>query len=145
MKRKFASDPAEMGEVRAEIRRFLEGLPFDEEERYLLLLGIDEACTNIIRHAYDGRTDRWIKIELCALEEGFECRLRDYGRTTCETAFHRRPHNQDRPGGLGLHLMQRAFHEVRYVPCKRGTQLILVRRFGPTPVLEDSALRGRAR
>ena len=54
--------------------------PFSEKERTLMVLGVDEACTNIIRHAYQLRDDQPIAL---SLEERRDCvcmRLRDYGQ-----------------------------------------------------------------
>ena len=48
----FSSHTGNLALMRRFVRKFLEGYPFSEKERTLMVLGVDEACTNIIRHAY---------------------------------------------------------------------------------------------
>ena len=47
----FTSDSHQLAEVRHCVRSFLRKYQFDECLTELLVLGLDEACTNIIRHA----------------------------------------------------------------------------------------------
>ena len=42
----FASHPANLSLVRDFIRQFLKPFPFPEAEKDLVVLGLDEACTN---------------------------------------------------------------------------------------------------
>jgi len=48
----FSSHTANLALMRKFVRGFLDAYPFSEKERMLMVLGVDEACTNIIRHAY---------------------------------------------------------------------------------------------
>lgn len=129
MKLTFTSDPEQLCHVREHVRRFLESLPLDETERYLMLMGIDEACSNIIRHAYHNASGKRIQIELRASKQEFLCRLRDYGTPADPARFRVRKMNEGEAGGMGYHLMHRAFDDVDYRPQKRGTELRLSRRF----------------
>ena len=40
-----------------------------------------------------------------------------------------RPHDLVKPGGLGLHLIRNAFDKVDYVLRKRGTELVLTKKY----------------
>ena len=57
MKRKieFASHPANLSSVRNLVRQFALGCTAAEDQVELVVLGVDEACTNIIRHVYQAR------------------------------------------------------------------------------------------
>jgi anti-sigma regulatory factor (Ser/Thr protein kinase) len=113
--------------MRNYVRNFLDAYPFSERERTLMILGVDEACTNIIRHAYQLRDDQLIA--LC-LEDSGDCvrmRLRDYGKQTPAHAMQGRAHDLIKPGGLGLHLIRTAFDKVDYILRRRGTELILTK------------------
>ena len=68
--------------MRKFVRGFLEAYPFSEKERTLMVLGVDEACTNIIRHAYHLRDDQLISLSLEGLRDCIRMRLRDYGKQT---------------------------------------------------------------
>ena len=55
-------------------------------------------------------------------------RLRDFG-TRCDPArLQGRPLDCVQPGGLGIHLMRRAFTEIDYCLMEAGTELRLTKR-----------------
>jgi anti-sigma regulatory factor (Ser/Thr protein kinase) len=111
------------------VRAFLDSYSLSEKERCLMVLGVDEACTNIIRYAYQLRDDQPIALSIEGLRNCIRMRLRDYGEQT-QTApnpMRDRPHETLRPGGLGLHLIRNAFDEVDYVLKPRGTELVLTK------------------
>src|SRR3984893_16173357 len=75
----FRSHTANLALMRNFVRQFLGDFPFSEKERALIVLGVDEACTNIIRYAYSMRDDRPIRLSVEALRGCVRMRLRDYG------------------------------------------------------------------
>src|SRR4051812_40077723 len=78
----FSSHTGNLALMRKFVRSFLEPFPLSEKERMLMVLGVDEACTNIIRHAYHLREDQLITLSLEPLHHCIRLRLRDYGRHT---------------------------------------------------------------
>jgi len=132
MKKKveFSSHTSNLALMRSFVRRFLDGFPFSEKERTLMVLGVDEACTNIIRHAYNLRDDQPIALSLEANRDCVCLRLRDYGFQTPPETMQGRAHDLIRPGGLGLHLIRNAFDNVDYVLKRRGTELVLTKKLG---------------
>jgi serine/threonine-protein kinase RsbW len=130
MKKKieFASHPANLWLVRHCVRQFLQNRPFSSREIDLMVLGIDEACSNIIRHAYHLAEDQLISLSLETIKSnGVRFRLRDYGERFEAAAFRGRPLDQLRPGGLGVHLIQHAFDKIDYQQRRRGTLLVLTK------------------
>ena len=123
----FSSHTANLALMRKFVRRFLEPFPFSEKQRTLMVLGVDEACTNIIRHAYELRDDQLIALSLEGLKRCVRMRVRDFGKQTPRHAMASRPHDLIKPGGLGLHLICNAFDKVDYVLRKRGTELVLTK------------------
>ncbi len=104
-------------------------LPDDEVE--LIVLGVDEACANIIRHVYRREETRLIGLSCEKLETGLRFRLRDYGEHDgvgpgqwCGRAL-----ETVQPGGLGLHLIRSAFDHVDYRPKRDGMELVLTKNF----------------
>src|SRR5437764_15254302 len=81
-KLEFSSHTGNLALMRKYVRKFLETYPFSEKERTLMVLGIDEACTNIIRYAYELRDDELIALSMEGLRSCVRMRLRDYGRQT---------------------------------------------------------------
>ena len=116
--------------MRKFVRAFLDAYPFSEKERTLMVLGVDEACTNIIRHAYHLRDDQPIALSLEAKPDCVCLRLRDYGRQSAPENMCGRAPEVVKPGGLGLHLIRNAFDQVDYVLKRRGTELVLTKKLG---------------
>lgn len=116
--------------MRSFVRAFLDSYPFSEKERTLMVLGVDEACTNIIRHAYHLQDDQPIALSLEGRSNCVCLRLRDYGRQCSPENMQGRPCDLIRPGGLGVHLIRTAFDKVDYVLKRRGTELVLTKNLG---------------
>ena len=123
----FTSHTANLALMRSFVRRFLARHPFSEKQRTLMVLGIDEACTNVIRYAYDLRDDQPIALSVEALSTCVRMRLRDYGEQTPAHQMRGRNHAEVKPGGLGLHLIRNAFDKVDYILKPRGTELVLTK------------------
>ena len=85
----------------------------------MMVLGVDEACTNVIRYAYRLRDDRLISLRMEGLRKCVRMRLRD--------SMQGRAHDLIKPGGLGLHLIRYAFDRVDYIHKPRGTELVLTK------------------
>jgi anti-sigma regulatory factor (Ser/Thr protein kinase) len=128
----FSSDPCQLADVRRRVRSFLEKCAFDECVAELLVLGLDEACTNIIRHAY-GRNGKPVRLEMERLRDRVRFTLRDYGRSCDPKQIRSRDLADVRPGGVGVHIIRKVFDYVKYQPCRRGTRLVLEKKFAGDP------------
>ncbi len=125
---RFESDTRELRTMRNEVRAFLVKSGVPEMDAELVVLALDEACANIIRYAYQGDSERPIRLRCDCSEDAIECTLRDFG-TSCDPDKIRGRDLQDfRPGGLGVRIMQTAFDCVDFQPKARGTELRLVKR-----------------
>ena len=126
MKRKltFPSDACRLAEVRREARAFLAECGFEECAAELLILALDEACTNIIRHAY-GHECRPIRLHMERLRDRVRFVLRDYGKCCDPSKIRSRALEDIRPGGVGVHIIKQVFDLVEYRPQRRGTKLVL--------------------
>ena len=92
-----------------------------------MVLGVDEACTNIIRYAYPLRDDQLIALSMEGLRKCVRMRLRDYGEQVMPQEMKGRSHGMIKPGGLGLYLIRNAFDEVDYLLKRQGTELVLTK------------------
>ncbi len=129
----IASSPAYLPAVRAALERLCELLGFDEERRGEIVLAVDEALTNIIRHAYGGADDKPIEISFRRTGgpqgEALEIELRDWGRAPQPGQIQPRDLDDVRPGGLGVHIMKNCMDRVEYAPLPEGgTRLRMVRK-----------------
>jgi len=123
----FSSHTGNLVLMRKWVRGFLDGYPLSDKERTLMVLGVDEACTNIIRHAYQLRDDQLIALSMEGLRKCVRMRLRDYGEQSTADAMRGRSVDTVKPGGLGLYLIRNAFDRVDYILKRRGTELVLTK------------------
>jgi len=126
----FSSHAANLALMRNFVRRFLDNFPLSERDRTLMVLGVDEACTNIIRHAYGLRDDQLIALSCEGRADCVRLRLRDYGEQPQEDTLQERRRDIIRPGGLGLIMIRNAFDKIDYVLRQRGTELVLTKNLG---------------
>ena len=104
------------------VREFIGGAArefgFSEEDSSKIALAVDEACTNIIRHAYHNRSDKKIEISIQAEKDTFEIVIVDTGdRFDSETVkpINLKEHlTSFRRGGLGVYLMKTLMDDVVY-------------------------------
>ena len=103
--------------VDAQLRaRFLNGYPFSEKERMLMVLGVDEACTNIIRYAYHLRDDQLISLSMEGLRNCVRMRLRDYGEQVLPRRNERPLARYDQTGRARLASDSQCFRRSRLHP-----------------------------
>jgi anti-sigma regulatory factor (Ser/Thr protein kinase) len=126
----FASHPGNLCLVRDFVRKFLIGADFPDTEKDLMILGLDEACTNVIRYAYGHRADKLMRLICERYDDGVVFRLRDFGAQADPETLRGRSLDLVRPGGLGIHLIRQAFTNVEYQLKSEGTELVLVKKFG---------------
>ncbi len=112
---------------------------FDEDEIQFIILAVDEACANVMRHAYEGRTDGQIVLFCWVKDSRVEFRLRDRGKSARAEQMKPRSLDEIRPGGLGLHLIQSIMDEVHYGSGENGNELFLAKSLRPRPRVETGA------
>ena len=135
----FTSHAGNLSLVRKFVRQFLQAAGCGESLVDLMVLGIDEACTNVIRYAYCNAEDQLIRLVLESTAEGVRCRLRDYGSPVDATKLNGRCLEVVRPGGLGLHLIRQAFDSASYLRRPKGTELVLTKTLHRLSASHESA------
>ena len=91
---------------------------FSEEDVGKIALAVDEACTNVIKHAYRFDPTKKITISVRAGNGAFEVRIRDNGKGFDPTGV-QQPDMKEylthfRRGGLGVYLMRSLMDKVEY-------------------------------
>jgi serine/threonine-protein kinase RsbW len=103
-----------------------------ENSIYQCRLALDEACMNIIEHAYADNPDGEIEVVIEAGRGQCTIQLTDFGEPYHPASIPDpavgRPIEEVTPGGLGLYLMRRVMDEVRYTPGPRSNCLVMVKR-----------------
>lgn len=113
-------------EVRIFVDSAARAVGFSDEEIGNIILAVDEACTNIIKHAYHYATDKEIEISIVQDPHSFEVRIYDTGNSFDPSSI-KTPNLQEhlghkRRGGLGVYLMKRLMDKVEFnfQPGKRN-------------------------
>ena len=81
-----------------------------------LTLAVDEACQNVIRHAYGGDETGRMVLEARMQAGSLVFYLRDFAPPVDPSQVCPRDLEDVRPGGLGTHLMQTILDEVEFMP-----------------------------
>jgi sigma-B regulation protein RsbU (phosphoserine phosphatase) len=126
----FYAQPAELKAIRAAVQKRAVDAGCSDEEAADLVLAIDEACQNIIRHAYCGDAGM-IDLRLEREGDAIVVTLRDYAPRSNPRCLERtRDLEMLRPGGLGTHFMKSVMDEVSLVelPDDEGNLLRMVKR-----------------
>lgn len=126
------SDPKLLAAIRSLVRGWVESCEIDTKTANDVVLAIDEACTNAIRHAYRGRSDGSVELTLHAEPDWLAFQVSDQGEPCPPECTTRRkleaPEMDDlQPGGLGIQLIHRVFDEVEFCPGVSGGNCVTMR------------------
>ena len=118
-----------------EVRRFIElhtvEAGFNEESVEQFKVAVDEACTNVIKHAYNGDEDHHVDISIIIESDRCTVCIRDDGK-----AFNARQYSepnifelakQHEAGGFGVHIMLRLMDDVEYASKGRKNEVRLTK------------------
>lgn len=106
---------------------------FDERALYQIQVAVDEACANIVDHAYAGMESGDMEVSCCLNDATFVIRVRDWGTSFDPDAI--ADPDRDAPleeralGGLGLFLIRQFMEGVQYTfDPKLGNELVMTKR-----------------
>ncbi|HUI29969.1 MAG TPA: ATP-binding protein [Candidatus Acidoferrales bacterium] len=114
----FKSTTTALSDVREFVNQHAIDFGFGDKEISEITLAVDEACTNVIKHAYKGNPEAKFEVRILGSGTEFEIVVRDWG-----TGFNPEkvpvPNIRDRmkkhkAGGLGIFLMRKLMDTVEY-------------------------------
>ena len=95
-------------------------------------LAADEACTNVIKHAYSGKPGNTVEITVEVAPDRFKIRICDTGksfdRSTYTVPNLKRFTKLRKRGGLGVHIIHQLMDQVIYSRKKGVNEILLVKR-----------------
>ena len=122
------SHPKYLSVVRAATGKMGQLCEIDETTIEDIKLAVDEACTNVIKHAYKGDTSKKINIEYVISKKGIKVIIEDNGIKAQKDLIRGRSLDDIRPGGLGIHFIKRVFDIFEFDEKKKnGNRLILIK------------------
>ncbi len=119
------SQPDRLKFVRNAVREVAGFCGCDEGEGRDIVIAVDEACQNVIRHAYGGSPDGEITLEICRQGDELILLIRDFAETIDVTKVKPRDLDDLKPGGLGTHFIREVMDDVQFMPPpKEGGNLL---------------------
>ena len=93
-------------------------LSLSGDDSFAVEMAVDEACANVMEHAYDGKPDGTIDVTCYIEEDRFVVTIRDQGEpfdpTSVPCPDTASPLKDREIGGLGLHFMRTLMDEVQF-------------------------------
>ena len=96
-----------------------------DENLDCMVMAINEACMNVIQHAYGGREDGEIIVEFWKDDSELLVRIYDFAEKVDLQAIKSRDLNEVRPGGLGVHIIHQVMDSVEYKNQTEGIGNVL--------------------
>jgi anti-sigma regulatory factor (Ser/Thr protein kinase) len=123
------SDLKDLSRARVFVREFCRMVPsglLDEDDVADLELAVNEAASNIMKHAYHGRRDQRIQLEAEATPDRVSIRLYHLGDSFDPTIVSPPAMDGSRESGFGIYLITRSVDDVRYSRDGRGRNCIVL-------------------
>ncbi len=118
------SDPRYLPVVRGTVGSLAAAIGWDECDCRAITLAVDEALTNVIRHAYHNSPDGLIELECRESADGLEITLLDSGEAPDKSNICVRELGCDQPGGLGTHIIRKVMDSVSYEASPEGNRFV---------------------
>jgi serine/threonine-protein kinase RsbW len=108
-----------LSEVRKFVAKHATNFGFNDKQVSDIRLAVDEACTNIIKHAYNFDSDQRVEIKIGLKDEKLWVSLKDTGdafdpKSYSKPDIREQMKNRKR-GGVGVFLIKKLMDEVEYV------------------------------
>lgn len=117
-----------LAEISEFVSQAIKKIGFDETTAYSILVAVDEACTNIIEHAYGGEGHGEIHCSCDVTEDVLKIILRDRGEPFDPTAVPEPnfsvPLQELECRGAGLVLIQKIMDETSFVSTPDGENVL---------------------
>ncbi|MGD0463652.1 MAG: ATP-binding protein [Tepidisphaeraceae bacterium] len=123
---KITSDPANLREVRKKVESFAQSVGISSESSDEIGLALNEALANVIRHGYDGATDRPIVVSVERGDGELHVFIRDWAKPFDPSAV--KPKGKLSPGGVGMRCIQELMDDVKFERLSDGMLLKMTKK-----------------
>lgn len=126
------SRPERLKPIREAVREMAVAQGCSPENLDCLVMAINEACMNIIQHAYKGDENGEIILEFFRDNDELVVRIHDHADVVDKASIKSRNLDDIRPGGLGVHFIQKVMDVVEYSdrPDTKGNMLEMRKKIG---------------
>ena len=129
IKLSIPSNPKYLGLIRKVLEELFQNHEVPDETARRLILCVDEACANVIKHSYEGSCNEPIEATFTIEGDDFKVQIRDYGKQCNINQIKPRELDDMKPGGLGTHFINEIMDEVSYCTNRaKGTLLTMIKK-----------------
>jgi anti-sigma regulatory factor (Ser/Thr protein kinase) len=111
---RLTSDPRLLPVVRSAVAQLAATLGFEDAQCRKITLAVDEALSNVIRHAYKNECNHIIELDCQAQADFLEFTFIDRGEPADPARICAQPLDKIALGGRGTHLIREIMDEVNY-------------------------------
>lgn len=120
----YISNPKNLCRIRKKISELAGKAGFTKNEIGGIVLSVDEACTNIIRHSYLDDYTKKINIKTEITKKQLKITISHYGiKPNLKKIKGMRP-KKIKPGGLGVYFIKKIMDKVKY----NANKIILIKK-----------------
>lgn len=141
---RFAADPHGLASVRERVRAVATSLVHDARWVADVVMAVNEACVNVIQHAYKGNAAGEIVLNMRRAGMFLEIALLDFAPPVVLDNIRPRALDDLRPGGLGTHFIRSLMDRCEYANLAygRGNLLRMQKRLHTPPGLHGEQNHG---
>lgn len=121
--------PENLKQIRAMMARVTSAAALSEADAGAVILAVDEACSNIIKHCCKDDPTRSIDVTITLDKESLCVTMVDNGESFDIKSIKPRNIEEIKPGGLGVHIIREVMDVVEYSHTPEGlNQVKLVKK-----------------
>lgn len=118
---RFPAKPERLCLVRALVKRAAEVCGCNENLGEKLVIAVNEACMNVIQHAYKEQEQGEIVMQINNNDSQILFRIMDFARPVDLSSVESRDLEDVRPGGLGVHFIREIMDDCKMGHLERGS------------------------
>ena len=118
------SHPKNLKDVRKAIKEIMSKTSLSKEDSGCIILAIDEACSNIIKHGYKNEYNRKIDLNFRLEPNLLTTSIIDNGIKFDKNSIKIRNITEIKPGGLGMNIINQVMDKVEYTRTPEGFNII---------------------
>jgi anti-sigma regulatory factor (Ser/Thr protein kinase) len=100
--------------LRSRVGQLVQQQGCNAENLDCMVMAINEACMNVIQHAYGNNEEGEIIIDFLQGNNELIVRIYDFSETVDKNTIKSRNLNDVRPGGIGVHIINKVMDKVEY-------------------------------
>ena len=118
---RIPAQPSRLKLIRAFVRECASSRGAEPKVVEELVLSVDEACQNVIRHAYRSSDRGELVIDLRESDDRLEINIIDFAPPVDPDRIKPRNLDELRPGGLGMHFIEQCMDDWAFRPAPSGS------------------------